>query len=221
MLFLVRKGFKVLLYLLLALVGYLLFTFGQVYLASRSDDAVKADAIVVFGAAQYDGEPSPVLKARLDHAAALYDRDLADLIVVTGGKQPGDRVTEATASADYLHTKGVPDQHIKREVQGRDSWHSLAAASVFLREEGRTEVLLVSDPFHAKRIRTMAQELKLTPHVSPTRTSPISGSTELTHFGRETVAVAIGRVIGFRRLVGIDAKVGEVRNRVESTRTGS
>ena len=82
---------------------YVGVTFVQVWMASRHDGATKSDAIVVFGAAQYDGRPSPVLTARLDHALELWHEGLAPLIVVTGGKQPGDRFTEATASANYLH----------------------------------------------------------------------------------------------------------------------
>ena len=98
---------------------YFVVTFVQVWLTSRRDQARPAQAIVVLGAAQYDGRPSEVLQARLDHAVDLYHRDLAPLIVVTGGRQPGDRFTEATAAAEYLHSKGVPDEDIQREVNGR------------------------------------------------------------------------------------------------------
>lgn len=193
------------------LVVYLGVTFAQVWASSRRDEARPAEAIVVFGAAQYNGRPSAVLRARLDHAVDLWHEKLAPVIVVTGGKQPDDRVTEATASARYLQGKGVPDASILREVSGRNSWDSLAAAANFLRRRGINRVLLVSDPFHSARIKAMADELRLDAHTSPTRTSPIRGTAALRRMGRETVAVSIGRVIGFRRLVRVDRNVARVR----------
>jgi uncharacterized SAM-binding protein YcdF (DUF218 family) len=193
------------------LVLYLGVTFVQVWMASRRDQARPVQAIVVLGAAQYAGRPSPVLKARLDHAADLYDRHLADIIVVTGGREAGDITTEAAASAAYLGTKGIPDSHILREVQGRNSWQSLAAAAAFLKARQINVVLLVSDPFHSARIAAMATELGLKAYVSPTHTSPIHGSSAVPYFGKETIAVAAGRIVGFRRLVGIDEKLTKVK----------
>jgi uncharacterized SAM-binding protein YcdF (DUF218 family) len=124
-------------------------------------------------------------------------------VVVTGGRQPGDRFTEATASADYLHTKGVPDTDILREVSGHSSWQSLASAAGFLKVRHITDVILVSDPFHSLRITNMAAELGLTSSASPTRTSPIGGFSATEYMGRETLAVAVGRVVGFRREAGV------------------
>lgn len=192
---------------------YLAVTFVQVWRASGRDEAQPADAIVVFGAAQYNGRPSPVLAARLDHAADLYQRGIAERVVVTGGRAPGDSTTEASASAAYLTERGVPDSAILREVKGRSSWQSLASTANFLKKEGRTEVVLVSDPFHSARIEAMAGELGLEAHVSPTRTSPIGGAEEVSHMARETVAVATGRIIGFRRLMGIERVRDEVQKR--------
>ncbi len=183
---------------------YLGATFVQVWRAARNDQARPAEAIVVFGTAQYNGVPSPVLAARLDHAIELYRRDLAPVIVVTGGNQPGDQFTEATASANYLIERGVPDHDVLREVSGTSSWQSLAAAANFLDDRGITDVLLVSDPFHSLRIRAMASELGLEGHSSPTSTSPIHGMTEARYMARETIAVAVGRVIGFRRQASIE-----------------
>jgi uncharacterized SAM-binding protein YcdF (DUF218 family) len=184
-------------------VVYVAFTFVQVWMASRRDGAHKAQAIVVFGAAQYNGRPSAVLKARLDHAIDLYHRHEAPYIVVTGGKQPGDNFTEATASADYLHTKGVPDTDILREVSGHSSWQSLASTATFLKARHIKDVILVSDPFHSLRIGGMASELGLDASTSPTRTSPIKGFDAAEYMGRETLAVAVGRVVGFRREAGV------------------
>lgn len=185
-------------------IGYLGVTFVQVLLASRRNEATRAQAIVVFGAAQYNGTPSPVLQARLDHAAKLYEQGYADRVVVTGGRLPEDRFSEASASARYLSGRGVPDSSILREVQGRTSWESLASAARFLKQRGFTDVVLVSDGFHSARIGAMASELGLEGHTSPTTTSPIRGTETLPYLGKETLAVAAGRVVGFRRV----SKVG-------------
>jgi uncharacterized SAM-binding protein YcdF (DUF218 family) len=202
---------------LLVLVVYLAVTLVQVWLASRRDDAQQAEAIVVFGAAQYDGRPSPVLRARLDHAASLYEEDIAPTIVVTGGQQPGDRTNEATASASYLRREyGIPDEDILREVSSENSWQQMASAANELRKRGKEQVILVTDPFHAARVQAMAEELGLDSHVSPTRTSPIGGTRELKHFARETVAVAAGRVVGFRRLLGVNKVADKVRENVST-----
>lgn len=195
-------------------VVYLLVTFVQVHQAGRHDEARPAQAIVVLGAAQYNGRPSAVLKARLDHAADLYKRHLAPVVWVTGGGQPGDRTTEASASADYLHTVGVPDSAIQREVQGTSSWQSLAAAAAIMKQHGVRDVILVSDPFHSLRIKAIASELGLVGHASPTRTSPIKGTTAIKYEARETVAVAIGRIIGFRREAGVHRVVSAAAGRV-------
>lgn len=191
----------------LLLVAYVAFTFLQVWLASRRDDERPAQAIVVLGAAQFNGVPSSILRARLDHAYDLYQRGLAPLLVVTGGKRPGDVYTEAAASADYLIRKGVPDEKILREVDGRNSWESLAAASQFLKDRDIHQVLLVSDAFHSYRIDAIASELGLDGHASPTHTSPITGVSVARHLLRETAAVAVGRIVGYRREAGIHKAV--------------
>ena len=181
--------------------GYVGISFLQVRAVGRSDQARPVDAIVVMGAAQYDGRPSPQLQARLDHAFDLWSAGVAATVVVTGGNQPGDRFTEADASADYLIGKGVPDAAILRENVAHTSYDSLAGAAALLRDRGLQSVLLVSDPFHSLRIRLIAQELGLTAYVSPTRTSPVQGSAETRRELKEALGVAVGRIIGFRRLV--------------------
>ena len=179
---------------------YLAVVFVQVYSAARRDDARKADAIIVLGAAQFDGRPSRVLSARLDHAIDLYRRGIAPVVVVTGGKQPGDRFTEASTAASYLHDHEVPERAILRETTGRTSWQSLAAASRFLKERHLDSVVLVSDPYHSARIEDLAHDVGLKAATSPTRTSPIKGSGEWRRFFTETVRVAAGRVFGYDRL---------------------
>ena len=183
-----------------ALVYYLVGLY-QVWRSARSDEARAADAIVVLGAAQYDGRPSPVLAARLDHALALWEQGYAPRIVVTGGKQEGDRFTEATASAEYLMSRGVPDSAILREVQGSSTWESLAATARILRNRGLESVLVVSDPYHSLRARETARELGLDAHASPTSTSPVQGWAEWKRMLREAAGVSLARFIGYRRLL--------------------
>lgn len=185
-----------------AAVAYLAITFVQVWRAAGRDEVRPADAIIVLGAAQYDGRPSPVLARRLDHAAELYADGVAPLVVVTGGRQPGDRFTEAAASAAYLAEHGVPGGAIEREVQGESSWESLAAAARFLRADGITSVVLVSDPYHAMRIDGIAHELGLDAVVSPA-----DAGTPIGSLLKETLAVALGRIIGYDRLVRLDERV--------------
>jgi len=184
------------------LLAYVLFTFVQVWLASRRDDARPADAIVVMGAAQYNCRPSPVLEERLQHALDLYQSGIAGTIVVTGGKQEGDRCTEATAGAEYLMANGVPEADLLRENQGANSWESLAAAARILRDRDMTRAVVVTDGYHALRVEAIADELGLDAVVSP---SQKGGS--LRTYAEETAAVSIGRIIGFGRLVHIDDKV--------------
>ena len=180
-------------------VVYVAVTFVQVWMASRDDDAQVADAIIVMGAAQYDGEPSPVFAARLDHAAELYDQGMAGIVVVTGGRQEGDRFTEANAGYRYLLERGVPDSALRLEVDGTNTWESLSASARFLADEGVDEVLLVSDPYHSYRIAATAGELGLDAHVSPADTS-----SSLASLLRETAVVSVGRLVGYGRLVRIE-----------------
>ena len=153
----------------------------------------------MLGAAQYDGRPSPALRSRLDHALSLYRRDIAPLIVVTGGRREGDRFTEATTGYNYLRAHGVPDEAIRKEVQGRTTYESLAAVARFLRSEGLDDVVLVSGPAHAKRLAGIAPAVGLHAAVSPS-----GGTPSLRSLVRETVAVSVGRVVGYRRMERID-----------------
>jgi len=175
---------------------YVAVTFVQVWWASRQDDRPSADAIVVMGAAQWDGTPSPVLQARLDQAATLFADGVAPLVIVTGGKQEGDRFTEAFTSYDDLKRQGVPEAALRLEVEGTDTYAELAAASVILGDEGvGTDVVVVTDPTHALRSQLIADEVGLSADVSPTDLAPT-----MQTLARETAAVSIGRIVGFRRL---------------------
>ncbi len=179
---------------------YYVATLWWVHSVGAGDQARPVDAIVVMGAAQYDGRPSPQLAARLDHVVELWEDGLAPLIVTTGGKLPGDRFTEAEASANYLVERGVPGDVIV-QVEGSTSFESLELARDAVHAAGAQTVLLVSDPFHSLRIRLVAQELGLTAYVSPTRTSPVGGSEAFWHELKEAAGVAVGRIIGFERLL--------------------
>lgn len=185
---------------------YVAVTFVQVYRASRHDGATPADAIIVLGAAQYNGRPSPVLMDRLDHALALYRIELAPRIVLTGGRQEGDRYTEATAGYNYLREQGIPDEALLKEVDGTSTWESLAASARFLIERGLTEVVLVTDGYHALRVGAIADDLGLDASVSPSD-SRLSRLGELRQLVRETAAVSIGRIIGYERLFRIDEAI--------------
>ena len=181
-------------------VGYFLISLWQVWSAGRTDQARAADAIVVMGAAQYDGRPSPQLEARLDHAAELWPQDIAPLIVVTGGNRPGDRFTEAEASAAYLVDAGIPESAILLEDAGSSTYESLAGVAAMLESRQLDRVVIVTDPYHALRSRMIAAELGLDAHTSPTTTSVVTGARSLERQLGEAAGVAVGRIIGFERL---------------------
>lgn len=198
-----RRVLWSLLGVLVAGVAYYAVTLYQVHATGQSDHAGPADAIVVMGAAQYDGRPSPLLQARLDHALDLWGQGFAPLMVVTGGNQPGDRFTEASASRDYLVEHGVPADAILEESVSHSSYESLEGVAGLLNDRGIRRVLLVSDPFHSLRIKLTAEELGLDAEVSPTRDSPVQGGQATRREMKEAAGVAVGRIIGFRRLLGI------------------
>ena len=185
---------------------YLGGTAFQVWRAARQDQAAPADAIVVLGAAQYDGRPSPVYRARLDHAAELFAQDVAPLVVLTGGKQPGDRFTEAAAGAGYLAAHGVPEESLVLESGGSDSWTSLQAAARVLGDD-RRRVVLVTSPYHALRTRHIAGEVGLEGRSSPSASHEGVGE-RAWHLASETVRVGAGRIVGYGRLVRLGDKVG-------------
>jgi uncharacterized SAM-binding protein YcdF (DUF218 family) len=190
--------------IVVALAGaYLAVSFWQVRAAGRTDQARPVDAIVVMGAAQYDGTPSPQLAARLDHVVELWGEGLAPVVITTGGNRPGDRFTEAEASAEYLAERGVPSASILQENTGSSTFESLQAVADIAAARGLEEVLIVTDPYHALRSRLIADEVGLTAYVSPTSTSVVTGwSAQRRRLG-EAAGVAVGRLIGFERLSGL------------------
>lgn len=167
-----------------ALAGWLACLTAILAWSIRNSDE-HADAIVVLGAAQYSGRPSPVLRARLDQSMALWNADRAPRIIFTGGKRDGDLVSEAAAGRKFATSRGVPGKVILLEATGRTSLASMHGAAVLLKTRGdtvqvpmaeRPRVLLVSDPFHMLRLDLLARLHGLTPLLSPTRTSPISAN---------------------------------------------
>lgn len=185
----------------LAFIGWAMCVMA-VLLWSTRNSTETADAIVVLGAAQYGGRPSPVLQARLDHALALWDDHRAPRIVFTGGRREGDVISEAAAGRRFALRRHVPPQSILLEAAGRTTLASMHGAAVLLATRGdsvgrsmssRPRVLLVSDPFHMLRLDVLARLHGLTPLPSPTRTSPISArrSIALEYMLRESVALPV------------------------------
>ena len=163
-------------------VGLILATWGAIAVAvvvwGRRDQAQPVSAIVVLGAAQYAGRPSPVFKARLDHGIALWKRGIAPYLVLTGGMGVGDTTSEAAVGRRYALRMGIPDSAIRVETEGRTTSESLRAVVALLDSLPDRSVVLVSDPFHSLRVSILARRLGLEPYTSPTRTSPISESRE-------------------------------------------
>lgn len=172
----------------------------QVWNAGRSANREPVDALIVLGAAQYDGRPSPQFQARLDHTLELWNLNLASYIVVTGGKQTGDRFTESQAARKFLMSKGVASDLIFEENTGTTTYESLLAVSQIATERNISRVLIVSDPFHVLRAKLIAEEVGLVAFTSPTRSSVIRGWSALKRNSQEATGVAVGRLVGFRRV---------------------
>ena len=162
------------------------------------EDGVKVDAIVVLGAAQYDGRPSPVLRARIDHALNLWNDSISTFLIFTGGKGTGDTTSEAAVSGQYARRRGVPDEVILLESEGRTTSASMRAVASMLQSRQMTDVVLVSDPFHMFRLWLTARRLGLQPVTSPTRTSPI-GASRVKNAGyilNESIKAPVAFILG-------------------------
>lgn len=178
---------------LLAIAIVYVVAFGSVYTVSREDLARESYAIVVLGAAQYNGKPSPVLQSRLDHARLLYGKLLAPTIVLTGGIAKGDQISEAQAAADYLIRKKVPASVLVVLAEGSTTEQSVIAAADWCKARGIREVVVVSDPFHMLRVRLEMRRRGITAWTSPTRTSPISArrTREIPYLMAEALKVVV------------------------------
>jgi uncharacterized SAM-binding protein YcdF (DUF218 family) len=154
----------------LALAGYTAY---RVWDQGNRDERQAADAIVVMGAAQYDGRPSPLFKARLDHAIELFHEGVAPWLVVTGGKAEGDRTTEADAARLYAISRDVPDSAILAEDQSRTTLQAIRHVAALMKGRDLETAVFVSDPSHMLRVLRMASDEGITGYGSPTRTSPL------------------------------------------------
>lgn len=186
-----------------ALFAYYSITLAQVVQTGRSHSATPADAIVVMGAAQYDGRPSPQLAERLDHVITLYQQGAAPLVMVTGGKQPADRFTEAEASLQYLVDRGIPESAILSESEGRTTYESFEGAAPILESQGIDDIVLVTDPYHSLRSRLIAEGMGLEVDVAATPTSVVQGWGSVRRHLEEAAGVSVGRLIGFDRLADL------------------
>jgi uncharacterized SAM-binding protein YcdF (DUF218 family) len=181
-----------------AIVGVTAFA---VWRAAHDDDASRIDrldAILVLGAAQYGGDPSPVFQGRLEHASLLYEQARAPIVIVLGGGRPGDQTTEAEAGRAFLvEQEGLPPEAVAAVPVGNTTLESLQAAATYLHERGLRSAFLVSDPWHNLRIERMASDVGIDGHASATWTS--AAKTEQTRFEgyvRETFAYLYYRIVG-------------------------
>lgn len=164
--------------IVLAIIALWAASMAAVLLFSWMDQARPADSIVVLGAAQYDGRPSPVLRARLDHGISLWNNGMGKVLVLTGGRGAGDTTSEADVGRSYARKRGVPDTAILLENKGRTTRESMLGVAELLERRGIKTAILVSDPFHMLRLSIIGRRFGLTPYTSPTRTSPISPNRE-------------------------------------------
>jgi uncharacterized SAM-binding protein YcdF (DUF218 family) len=194
-----RLVFKIFGLIVTLVLVYFAVTLVQVYLTSREYDPHPAQAIVVMGAAQYNGVPSPDLRARLDEALVLFHAGDSHLIVVTGSKEKGDVYTEAEAEAHYLESQGVPADDVL-EAGGNDSYRNISDAAPAMKARGISTMLVTTDPFHEDRSMAISSELGFKPSATPTKTSPIKSWATVPYFLKEAVGVGLGRIFGFDHL---------------------
>lgn len=186
----------------LALVGLTVlvagYVAGHIMWVAGHDSRPRSDAIVVLGASQYNGTPSPVFAARLDHAKALYDAHVAPRIVTVGGNQPGDITTEAQSGQDYLVAHGVPSNAILPVRTGHDTLQSMRAVASVFHSRGWKSAVLVTDPWHCLRARSMARDSGINASTSPEHTGPAVGSltTDVHYIARETLAYVYYSLFG-------------------------
>jgi uncharacterized SAM-binding protein YcdF (DUF218 family) len=183
---------------------YVGLTVFEVWRVGRTQSTTQVDAIVVMGAAQYDGVPSPLLKARLMHAFDLWKQKIAPRIVLTGGNKPGDRFTEASASAIFLRQQGVPQEELLQESSSRSTYEALRNVRDLVKNDanfaGIERIVIVTDPFHELRSRLTAREMNFEATTSPTSNSHIAGNGAFKKHVKEGVGIALARVIGFGNL---------------------
>ncbi len=169
-----------------------------IWWTARQDSRPTADAIVVLGSAQYNGVPSSIFAARLEHALALYEDGVAPVVLTVGGKAAGDQFTEAEAGRDYLAAAGIPGDALLAVPEGEDTLQSMRAASTAFADHGWTSAVLVTDPWHAMRAERMAEDNGIEAESSPTRQGPAvqTRTTQFRYILRETAAYLLYRATG-------------------------
>ncbi|MGY1668805.1 YdcF family protein [Geodermatophilus sp. SYSU D00696] len=169
-----------------------------IWWTARQDGRPSSDAIVVLGSAQYNGVPSSIFEARLEHAAALWEDGVAPVVVTVGGKAAGDQFTEAEAGRAYLLDAGIPEESLLAVPEGVDTLESVRAVGTAFAERGWSSAVLVTDPWHAMRAERMAEDAGLTVESSPTRQGPAvrTRGTQFRYILRETAAYLLYRVTG-------------------------
>ena len=169
-----------------------------IWWTARQDARPQSDAIVVLGSAQYNGVPSSIFEARLEHALRLYEQGVAPVVVTVGGKAAGDQFTEAEAGRDYLARAGVPAEALLAVPEGVDTLESMRAVGTAFAERGWETAVLVTDPWHAMRAERMAEDAGMEAGSSPTRQGPAvqTRATQLRYILRETAAYLLYRVTG-------------------------
>lgn len=173
-------------------------TASAIWWNARSDSRPTSDAIVVLGSAQYNGRPSSIFAARLEHAVKLYDAGVAPVIVTVGGRATGDKFTEAEAGSDYLANDGVPRRALLAVPSGVDTLQSMRDVAAAFRQHGWRSAVLVTDPWHALRAQRMAQDSGMEAESSPTRQGPAveTRTTQFRYILRETAAYLLYRATG-------------------------
>ena len=169
-----------------------------IWWTARQDSRPSSDAIVVLGSAQYNGVPSSIFQARLEHAKKLYEAGVAPVIVTVGGKETGDKFTEAEAGRDYLATAGVPRKALLAVPKGVDTLESMRAVANAFDQRGWHSAVLVTDPWHAMRAQRMAADSGMEATSSPTRQGPAveTRTTQYRYILRETAAYLLYRATG-------------------------
>jgi uncharacterized SAM-binding protein YcdF (DUF218 family) len=189
--------------ILAAAVGWTLWVDAEIKSFADHDEAQQADAIAVFGAAEYDGRPSPVLRARLDHGLALYQEKLAPIVITLGGGDPTDRHSEGGVGHDYLMAHGVPEKAIIAETESRNTEESARRLAVIARANGLKKILVVSDGTHLFRIHALCSSLGLDVVTSPRMPAKgLSAADNLSRITHEILSYTLWRV---RRVTGMDS----------------
>jgi uncharacterized SAM-binding protein YcdF (DUF218 family) len=182
----------------LAVVLVITSTSLAIWWIARQDSHPRSDAIVVLGSAQYNGVPSSIFEARLEHAVALYRDGVAPVVVTVGGKKAGDQFTEAEAGREYLAKAGVPAGSLLAVPEGVDTLESMRVVGDAFRRRGWSTAVLVTDPWHAMRAERMAEDSGIAAESSPTRQGPAvqTRDTQFRYILRETAAYLVYRATG-------------------------